>query len=218
MCVKLLLIILFWAFGMTQCSKILFMHPSVQKSHVIPAQILALELANKGHEVTFVSIFPINKPVENYREIILEVNDEYRELMDEVAKSLTESSISLKNYGRMDKLYVGFANDSIQSAPVKKLMKEEHFDLVVVGYFISEYLLGFADHFKCPSIIISSGTHISTTHKIVGNPLSPEGTYTLMSSSKGIGFINRIRNFLTYALEFFIFRVILFYKGKTIYE
>jgi UDP:flavonoid glycosyltransferase YjiC (YdhE family) len=194
------------------------MCPSVQKSHVIPVQTLAIELAKRGHDVSFVSIFPINKSVKNYREINLEVNDEYQQLMDEVAKAHTENLVSLKNYKNMNKLYLGFANESIQSAPVQSLMKNEKFDLVVVGYFMSEYLLGFADHFKCPSVIVSPGTHVSTTHKIVGNPLSPEGTYTLMSFAKGTGFMSRVQNFLSYGLELLIFRVMMYNSGKSIYE
>lgn len=54
------------------CSKILAVFPSGSRSTVLVLQELTKELASRGHEVTFVSFFPLEKPVKNHRDIKIE--------------------------------------------------------------------------------------------------------------------------------------------------
>lgn len=51
-------------------AKILSIHPSPSRSHVIIMQSLLKGLAAKGHEVTLISSFPLSKPMKNYRDIV----------------------------------------------------------------------------------------------------------------------------------------------------
>jgi len=53
----------------TECSRILCLFPSPSRSHVIIATALLQELAEKGHEVTMLSPFPLDTPIKNYRDI-----------------------------------------------------------------------------------------------------------------------------------------------------
>jgi glucuronosyltransferase len=55
-------------------ARILGIFPFPARSHHIVHKALMLELARRGHEVTVVSAFPENKPIPNYRDIVLNTN------------------------------------------------------------------------------------------------------------------------------------------------
>lgn len=63
----------------TDAYKILCFYPTISKSQVIFAQPLMEALAEKGHEVTFVSQFPLGRKVKNYRDIVIPINFQQHE-------------------------------------------------------------------------------------------------------------------------------------------
>ena len=215
---KVLGFILLMTIASSECSRILFIQPSFSKSHVMPLQTLAKELANHGHEITFLSMYPFDKKIENYRDIKLEVEGEFKTLFDDISKGMSEGIKFFKVFPLFQRMVFGYSNHTINSPVIQKLMKEEKFDLVVIGYFLSEFLLGFADHFKCPSVIFTSSSHVSSLMNAIGNPLSPEGTFSAMSNSKETNFINRVKNYLIYVFEFVLFRGYFYYQSKSVYE
>lgn len=202
-----------------ESSKILFMHPSFSKSHVSPLQILAKELAKKGHEITFVTMYPLDKPVKNYRDIKIEVNEEESKFYADIGKAMTAGENIFKMMPTLDKAIFHYGNKILQSEAIKNLMNNGKFDLVVAGYFMNDYLLGFADHFKCPSIIFFSGPHVSSLNAMVGNPISPEGTpHGLMQASNINGFLPRVQNLLMYTVDFILFRTFFYYRARSVYK
>ncbi len=73
-------------------------------------------------------------------------------------------------------------NLTLNMPEMKKLMREEKFDLLIVGFFMTEFCLGLGDHFKVPTIVFSPAGLFSTLSNMVGNPLSPDG---IENSSRG---------------------------------
>lgn len=194
------------------------MNPTFSKSHTIPLQVLAKIMANRGHEVTFVSPFKLNENVENYREIQLEVSKESLKNFDEFGKAMSESN-PLGVIAVATKTIFNLGNETLQSAVMKKLMETEKFDLLVVGWFTNNFLVGLADHFNCPSVIFFSGSIFSMLHQLVGNPLAPEGAPHGMSGTKEVNtFYQRLGNFLGYAFDVFVIRNYFNYRSKTVYE
>lgn len=59
----------------SESDRILCFYPLPSKSGVLMAQPLMVELAKRGHEVTFVSPFSLGKSVQNYREVVISVGD-----------------------------------------------------------------------------------------------------------------------------------------------
>ncbi|CAG9797606.1 unnamed protein product [Chironomus riparius] len=219
MSAKFIAIFILTVFASCECSKILFMHPSFSKSHVKPLQVLAVELANKGHEITFVTMYPLDKPVKNYRDIKIEVNEEDSKVYTDIGKAMTAGENIFKMIPALDKAIFENGNKILQSAAIKNLMNNGQFDLVVTGYFMNEYLLGFADHFKCPSIIFFSGPHVSSLNAMVGNPLSPEGTaHGLLQATYMNGFTQRLKNILFFGVDFIMFRTFFYYRAKSVYN
>ncbi|KAG5674908.1 hypothetical protein PVAND_004853 [Polypedilum vanderplanki] len=185
-------------------------------------QVLAKALAKRGHEITFISGFPFDKPIENYRDIKIKLSDEDSREMEEMTKSMGGNPGSKSFFqllGFFSRMFYKIGNDTLQSADVKKLMAEEQFDLVIAGYFMTEYLLGLATHFNCPSIVFFSGNLVSSLHKMVGNPLSPAGAPHGMLKSKEINtFKLRLQNFLLHGLDLLIFRPYFNYRARQIYN
>lgn len=215
---KILTIILFLAIASSESSRILFIHPCISRSTVLPLQVLAKDMAKKGHDVTFVSIYPLDEKIENYRDIKVEPSEDVANFYREVGKKIIEKPNPLQMMKMFDKIAFQLGNETLQSKEVRSLMNEQ-FDLVVAGYFLNDFLLGLADHFKCPSIVFSSASHVSPTSLMVGNPLSPEGAPHLFSQSNELStFWQRVKNFLSNTVDRIIIRNLAYYKSKKIYE
>lgn len=206
-----------------ESSKILIVHTSMSRSHVIPLQELAKVLAKRGHDITFVSSFPLEKSFKNYRDIEVKPRKEDLKLFDDFTKTMGQDPNSKSFFQLMSavsSILFGHGNHTLQTDAVRNLLNSgEQYDLVITGFFMSEYLLGIADHFKCPSIVFFSGGYLSAIHKMVGNPLSVSGApHTLLSGANEMNFIQRVKNFVINGLDLFIFRSIFNYKGRQIYE
>jgi len=203
----------------SECSKILFIHPSLSRSHVIPSQVLAKILANKGHEVTFVSPYPQSKPIKNFRDIKLEASDEEMNILNAMQKGMSESKISFSVMISAMSMLQNFGNNTLHAPEMKNLMKNEKFDLVIVGYLMNEYFLGLADHFKCPSIVFFPAFSLSALDKMVGNPLSPEGAAHAMANVRSIdSFRERLINYIMHFADLMLMKQFFDYQAKAVYE
>lgn len=58
-----------------KCENILVFAPMPFKSHFNGFQPLFKELANRGHNLTVMSTFPLKKPLTNYTDIPITVNE-----------------------------------------------------------------------------------------------------------------------------------------------
>ncbi|KAL7041127.1 hypothetical protein ACKWTF_000661 [Chironomus riparius] len=218
MYVKFSSIILFLAIASSECSRILFIHPCISRSTVLPLQVLAKDLAKKGHDVTFVSLYPFDKKVENYRDIKIEPSEEVAKFYEEGGKNVVDKPNPLQMMKMFDKVAFQLGNETLQSKEVRGLMNEQ-FDLVITGYFLNDFLLGLADHFKCPSIVFFSASFVSPINLMVGNPLSPEGAPHIFSQSNELSTLTqRVKNFLMNIIDRVIIKNVAYYKSKKIYE
>lgn len=200
---------------LTKSSRILIVHMSFTKSHVLPLHELAKSLAERDHEIIFVSLFSINKkPVKNYRDVVVKVDEKFFELHDEFAKAMKkEEDPSLKNFSpQSSSVFIPFNE-------IEKLMKTQKFDLVIVGWFGAEYLIGLADHFKCPSIVFYSGSAFGPLHEIIGNPLGVSGSvHPMLGGLKELNFIGRLKNFIVNGIDIFIISKIFNAQARQLYE
>lgn len=55
--------------------RILSINVSPSRSHIIVQEALVKELARRGHHVTMVSPYPLEKPLENYHHINIPIPD-----------------------------------------------------------------------------------------------------------------------------------------------
>lgn len=200
-----------------ECSKILVLFPTVSKSHIMPLQALAISLAERGHEITFMSTFPLGKEVKNLREILIPFKESDKEAVLTMLDPAKGGS-SFKRFPIILNLVTKTTNETMQMKEMKRLMKEESFDLVIVGYFfLTESMLGVADHFKCPSILFSPAGAFSIINEAMGNPMAVSGTPHLMAPVKQMDFLGRLKTFVASGLEKLVLQYFK-YRSKQVYK
>lgn len=183
-------------------SRILFLFPTPSKSHVIVAHGLSKALSEKGHDVTVVSPFPLSKPIKNHREIKLNLNPEFDQILSQMVK-VNQSRFKLM-LQFLDTIK-GMTNDMLDLPEFKKLMAEENFDLVVIGIFMNNFLLGFGEHFNCPTMILSVNVAMTQTNILFGNPLSVATVPHILSGfSTPMNFFERVKSFLWNGSDFLL--------------
>lgn len=208
-------IILFFI-GASECSRILFLYPTVSKSQDILLQPLAVELANRGHEVTYVSAFPIEKAVKNYRSIKIPFDENDKNFITDIVKDPKGKGL-FYIFPRLTSIINKLGNEALQMKKMRKMMDEEKFDLVVVGYFHTEFMFGIADHFKCPSIMFIPTMTTSIINRMIGNPLEVSSVPQFLLGTTNLNFINRVKNFVFSGVELLVGQYFK-YKAKQVYE
>lgn len=212
-----ILLVTFLSFSAIEGAKILITFPTISKSHVLPLQVIAKELAKKNHDVTFVSAFPLSKPIKNYRDITIPFNEKDKEFLSAITSNPSAAS-PLAMMQNMPKLIYGTGNATLQMPAMRKLMEEEQFDLLIVGFFMTEFMLGLGDHFKCPTIVFSPAGSFSTLNVMVGNPLSLNGAPHFIDLSLEMNFVGRIKNFLFNSLDYVVIRHLTQWYAKDVYK
>lgn len=71
---SIIIYLLFGSVNVVRSANILVFAPLPFKSHFSGFQPLFKELANRGHNLTVVSNFPLKEPMENYTDIPIKVN------------------------------------------------------------------------------------------------------------------------------------------------
>lgn len=208
------LTILLISITISESSRILIVHMSFTKSHVLPLHELAKSLAERDHDIIFVSLFSINKkPVKNYRDVVVKVDEKYFELYDEFAKS-----IKREKDPNIDELNLQSSSMFIPLDEIENLKRTKKFDLVIVGWFGAEYLIGLADHFKCPSIVFYSASAFGPLHEIIGNPLGVSGSPHPMLGSVEMNFAGRLKNFIVNGVDIFLISKLFNAQARRVYE
>jgi glucuronosyltransferase len=182
-------------------SRILFLYPTPSKSHLIVVQGLSTTLALKGHEITVISPFTMSRKMKNYRDIELPLTEDAKDVMKSMVMNPNQSMLKmLPNILRA----MNDMNKNLMELPeYKKLLRDEKFDLVVIGMFSSNFLVGVGDHFKCPTIMLSVNVAFTTTNLLFGNPLgiSTVPHMHMKLTTNSMSFLDRTKNFGFYVMD-----------------
>jgi glucuronosyltransferase len=92
--------------------------------------------------VTVVSPFPLSKPQKNYREIAVPITVDHTSLINSLVENSGSMLQFIKTQGKLTDLTMQMMNDSINTPQFKKLMAEETFDAVIIGFFINDFQVG----------------------------------------------------------------------------
>uniref|UniRef100_A0A2M4AIS2 Putative udp-glucuronosyltransferase r-21 n=1 Tax=Anopheles triannulatus TaxID=58253 RepID=A0A2M4AIS2_9DIPT len=187
--------------------RILCVYPSSGRSHVLVGQALLKGLAARGHEVTMVSPYKLSKPVANYREIVVPKVD-----LGDMTKDFLQ-----KNSGQSLSMMLNLFQSQIRTAemllqdPQFLAIKNEQFDLVIVGYFVADYVLGLGPHFNAPTVVLFSAGMTKMTADYVGNPRAVSTVPSMLLGGRNpMGFGKRVLNFLVSGFENLISEVLVY--------
>lgn len=186
--------------NLLSASRILFLFPSPSKSHLIVVKGLSTTLAERGHDVTVVSPFPLDKPLKNYRDIKVDIPKEWEEMSSSMVTKPNGNVLMM--FPLLIKNIFAIGNNMLDLLEFKKVMKEEKFDLVIIGMFFNDFLLGVGDHFKCPTMMLSVAGAFTMTNVMVGNPLGVTSVRHPFFDSDVKTFSDRVKNFLIHGSDF----------------
>lgn len=99
-----------------------------------------------------------------------------------------------------------YCNRTLAHPEVQRMMKEEHFDLVLTSAIGGRMLTGLATHFQCPLAYVIPVRTPLIMGSFVGNPLQISSVPTLISTLRSpMGFADRVRNLISAAFELTLF-------------
>jgi glucuronosyltransferase len=144
-------------------AKILGVYTTFSKSHLLVGQNLFKNLAKRGHEVilankktinsfennsflfiqvTVVSPFPLDPPLKNYRDVTVPITVDHTSLINSFVENSANMIEFLRTQDQLMAMTMNLANDSINTPQFKKLMQDEKFDAIILGFFINDFQVG----------------------------------------------------------------------------
>lgn len=164
-------------------------------------------------QITIVSGFPSDKNAKlpsNYHEIYLDLDDgaDINQYLADAVKKPGESATAVWKLFPLLLSMMTNRSDTVMSNQrfQQFLHSGQKFDLVVFGWFINDYMLGVAGHFRCPSVIVSTIPAIKSLRDYTGNPAGVSSVPFMPrpNSQQRMSFFGRVLNFIVYVIEYCI--------------
>ncbi len=130
------------------------------------------------------------------------VEDEaFKKTSEQMLKGAEKGESFFKHFGTFMTSTTGRTSQMLKSPEMDKI-KQETFDLVVLGLFVNDFQIGLADHFNCPSVIISVIPAGSQVRSYVGNPDEVSSVPQLFVGANGrMTFLQRFLSVIFTGLE-----------------
>lgn len=183
--------------GRVSAARILAVFPHPGYSHHMVFLPYVRALADRGHDVHFVSNYPLSHA--NVTDVSiqgsmtkLENNNQFP-----VSRPFDFSGMWMDMFMLRDMAAI---TEGMFGVPaVRRLLSDKNatFDLVVAEHFNSELPLGFAAKYRAPFVLLNSGSIMPWTQPLVGQ--SPETAYRpsiLSGMSERMDFVQRLANTL----------------------
>lgn len=180
------------------------------------------ELARRGHDVTVVSAYEESEPqLDNYRYIsIPEFLDHpaFDNFKDNALKNAKESNANMQGIIQLIGPVMSQTLVTLKHPKFLEL-KKESFDLVVVGWFFNDFVLGLSGHFRCPAVVMFPNLNNYFLRKLTGNPNSMSTVPApLFGFKTPMTFFQRLANFLVVMFEPVFFEVIDYVYSRPLYN
>ncbi|XP_055846166.1 uncharacterized protein LOC129912079 [Episyrphus balteatus] len=178
----------------TDSARILGLFATPSKSHLIIHTAIVDALVERGHDVTVATTIPLIKKNHRFRHVQLDPPVGVEQFM---SSEINDPPPFYKKITKIANFLTDYSEQSLNQTKMRKLMDEESYDLVILGYFMSDLMLGVAAHFKCPVVVSFMIQTNSMTNYLVGNP--NEVSYVpsiFLGVKQPMGFVNRLKNFL----------------------
>ncbi|XP_055846131.1 UDP-glucosyltransferase 2-like [Episyrphus balteatus] len=175
--------------------RVLGFFPTPSKSHLIIHGAVIEALAKQGHEITVVTSIPWKTKNSQIRHIHLKTVPKFS--LDVVTQGSDNPLPWYKKLTQFIESMSDYAENCLSDPAMQKLMKDESFDLVILGYFTNDFLLGVGAHFKCPVVLSFQVRAVGQINDFLGNPQELSYVPSLMGGgTQPMGFVDRVKNFL----------------------
>ncbi|KAL5286053.1 UGT2A1.2 family protein [Megaselia abdita] len=185
-------------FAVCDSARILGVFTSPAKSHLIIHMSVVKALVERGHDVTVITTMPLTEKNKSYRHIHVPMPDSSaKQKVQMIQNKIDKPKPFWREFPEFFPKIINIANVTMNSAQVKKLMDEESFDLMILGYFFNDFQLGLAAHFKCPVIINFMIQPFTQLVDMSGTPREVSYVPNLFTGLKQpMGFKDRLWNFI----------------------
>ncbi|XP_065157289.1 LOW QUALITY PROTEIN: UDP-glycosyltransferase UGT5-like [Atheta coriaria] len=183
-------------FGICDGSKILGIFPMPSKSHYILGEALLRGLAAKGHQVTMISPYTLDKPMKNYKDVVI---DGMVELKDANAHRFTSLNTTiLEKANLMFELFPAIYHTAHNSTNVREFVKKgEKYDLCVVSFMMMESMFGLCNAVQATPVGFSIVGMTSFLSYHTNNPVPFSYVPPFLSITDQMTFMERVKNVLT---------------------
>ncbi|XP_049859784.1 UDP-glucosyltransferase 2-like [Schistocerca gregaria] len=169
------LLLLLLAVGGSEGAKILAASPFPAISHVLPMRQIVLELAKRGHEVTFISTDPMKKPIKNLTEV--DISPAYKFLRKSVnwMEVVMHEWNPMQMVSRMAGTSPPLCEEGLKSPEMMSFIKSpSKFDLYIVERALVPCFYGVAHAVGSPPVVglVTLGAY-PYAHWTHGNPDNP---------------------------------------------
>ncbi|XP_055857870.1 UDP-glycosyltransferase UGT4-like isoform X7 [Episyrphus balteatus] len=206
----LLITILLCLFPINHSANILCMFTSCVQQNLIVFMAVANTLIDKGHNVTIVTTIPIPTqvaPKSNFRHVYLENPiEKIRKLKAVHIISYNETAPSTDastNFFIASHMLTYMQKDALQQKEFQEFFHEDNsFDLMIMGYYYNDFMVGIGARYQCPIAIVSLCAPFSTLSRWIGNPSTTSYVQeAFFGKSQPMSFIERYQNFFINAIE-----------------
>ncbi|XP_023949334.1 UDP-glycosyltransferase UGT5-like isoform X1 [Bicyclus anynana] len=137
--------------------KVLAVFPMPGKSHSILGEGYVRHLLAAGHEVTYITPFPVKDPPSRLRQVDISENFAFMRNILDVRKFMSKE-LDIQNYFLVHNVMNSMLYDTYRMPVIQKFINDpkEQYDAVVVEWLYSELSAGFSSVFNCPFIWASS--------------------------------------------------------------
>lgn len=186
----------------TEAKNILAFLPSCSPSHLIIEMAAVKAMAEREHNITVVSVLPLKSEWmhPNMKHIKLDKGA--------VDMNVVINFVKMKGFEQFRNSLSLMRVLATQNAAIfddpkfQELLDNpgNQFDLLLYGYFLSDYFFGIAEHFDCPVALIWPNIPVLSILNLIGNPL--ELSYTVLTmfnivAQDDITFMFRLKNVLS---------------------
>ncbi|XP_059051643.1 UDP-glucosyltransferase 2-like [Achroia grisella] len=182
--------------GFSESYKILVSFPVPSQSHKILGDGVVRNLLNAGHEITYITSFPVSNPNPNLR--VIEVANKFQDNLN--LKAIINKEVDMKDWKLFFDMVANLNNGTLWNENVQKLLNDpnERFDLFITEWFYTEVQIGMAAVFDCPYIWVSTVEPHWLITRLVDEYLHPAYNPDIMlSSSTPFNFQERIEQLTT---------------------
>ncbi|XP_016991507.1 UDP-glucosyltransferase 2-like [Drosophila rhopaloa] len=213
--------------GGSHGANILGLFPSLSPSHLIIQMSAAKVLAEKGHNVTVVTVIEPVVTHKNIHLILVPLTKEEAQLMSDGIGSMSKSDnrnmalSMLQALGQIDFIFKKNA-EILMDDRVRDLYlnKDNKFDVVLSGYFLNEVQLGLARKVNAPVIVVGTLPPNQLMNSLIGNPLEVAYVPPMGDSverGRAMSFLQRLTGY-TSSLFFGIVTYLTDRRNRNLYE
>lgn len=143
-------------------------------SHKFVYQKIVKDLSARGHNVTVLTVYPINENYANVTEIL--INGDYDENFIDMGEIRVNDFGNIKKAYNFFKIAFKISFRQLEQPAIQNLIKEAKpgkFDLILMEYFYTHPLMILAQLYDCPIVTITPCETSNVVHSILGNDVNP---------------------------------------------